>query len=70
MLIRLWFFLCLLWAALLLGINLANGSEQWAPVLALVAAPFFVPVALRFLFAWVVWGSATGKAPKVRVYRR
>ena len=69
---RAWFLLCALWSTYLIGLNLAHAdaNTQWPLILSLSAAPWLVPVVLRFALAWIVYGSADGKPPKVRLYRR
>ena len=71
MILRAWFLFCAVWSIYLIGLNLANAdTAQWPLILSLSAAPWIVPLVLRFALAWIVYGSADGKPPKVRVYRR
>jgi len=69
--LRAWFLLCGLWSVYLIGLNVAHAdTAQWPLILSLSAAPWCLPVLLRFAFAWIAYGSSDGKPPKVRVYRR
>lgn len=58
MLRRLWNVFAVIWALLLLGIALADGSASWSPAFfAIALGPLAVPLLMRWFLGYVIFGG-------------
>lgn len=71
MLKRAWLVIAAMWAVLLFGIAIADGSGSESPAFyAIALGPFAVPLLLRWFFGYVIFGVRPGRPLPARLPRQ